>query len=122
MYVCMYAYIYVCMYAYIYICVCVCIKKICCSSKERKKYFKMYRSMKRFIFFRISLGGPTHFKTSMYIRIYMSGYTYIYLYHHHDGMSLAWIFLTLSHYSSLSSITLNRSSMLYPVSVPNFYK
>ena len=40
--------------------------------------------------------------------------------HHYHGMLLARISLTLSRHSSLSSISLGRSSMLCPVSVQSF--
>ena len=41
--------------------------------------------------------------------------------HHHHGVPLAWIYLTLSHQSSLSSIALGRSSRQHPVSVQSCY-
>ena len=47
-------------------------------------------------------------------------FIYIYIYHHH-GMPLAHISLTLPYHSSLSPITLARSSMLHPVSIQGIY-
>ena len=43
-----------------------------------------------------------------------------FIYHHHHVILPVWISLTLSHHSSLSSITLGRSSILHPVSVQSF--
>ena len=42
--------------------------------------------------------------------------------HHHHVMPLAQISLTLTHYSSLSSITFGRSSKLHPVSVQSCWR
>ena len=54
---------------------------------------------------------------NIYIYIHIHRNTYTRKYHHHHVTLLAWIFLTFSHHSSLSSIAPGRSPGLYSISV-----
>ena len=53
-----------------------------------------------------------HFWTRLWRFIHVNPLRFAFnnYHHHHNGMLLAWISLTLSYHSSLSSITLGRSS------------
>ena len=61
-------------------------------------------------------------QTNDLLEIELFGHLTVCKFHHHHGVSLARIFLTLSRYSSLPTIALGRSSMLYPVSVQSYWR